>query len=108
MSELTFKGTDGKWDMTSLAMEIRNTDSAAAIYRDTQNGSTLICDVSRSPGDSEADANAKLIAAAPELLEALIHCKALLESSVIPGGTGLNEYINAKKAINKALYNKLK
>lgn len=67
------KHTPGRWQLTTVPFELRNTDSAAAIYGplSKEGGACFIADISRSPGDEEATANAKLIAAAPELLEAL-------------------------------------
>lgn len=67
------KHTPGPWELTTIPFELRNTDSAAAIYGPytLNQGACLISDISRSPGDEQATANAKLIAAAPELLEAL-------------------------------------
>jgi hypothetical protein len=67
------KHTPGPWQLTSVPFELRNMDSVAAIYGPLtkDGGACFICDISRSPGDKEAEANAKLIAASPELLEAL-------------------------------------
>lgn len=44
-----------------------------------------------------------LISAAPKLLKAVHGCVSLIESGLIPGGTELVEYVEAKEAINKAL-----
>lgn len=49
-------------------------------------------------GPDELDANAKLIAASPELLEALQYCVEMLENKGINGAT----LENAKLAIKKA------
>lgn len=101
-----FKGTPGPWIMTSLPIELRNTDSAAAIYKDTRHGneigSALIADLSRSVGDEQSTANAHLIAAAPDLLEAL---EILLFDfkSVVKSAEYQPSVIIANEAIKKAL-----
>lgn len=66
------KHTPGPWQLTTIPFELRNTDSAAAIYgpMSEQGGACLIADISRSAGDTQATANAELIAKAPELLQA--------------------------------------
>jgi hypothetical protein len=80
-TQTTVGYTKGPWQLTTVPFEIRNTDSAAAIYgpMSKDGGACLIADISRSAGDEEAEANAKLIAAAPELLEALKEEKKFLE-----------------------------
>ena len=72
MSEL--KHTKGPWQLSTVIFEMRATDSAGSIYGppSKEGGACLIADVSRSPGDEEATANSYLIAAAPDLLSALI------------------------------------
>lgn len=69
----TSNHTEGPWQLTTVPFELRNTDSAASIYgpMSKDGGACLVADVSRSCGDQEASANARLIAAAPELLAAL-------------------------------------
>lgn len=61
----------------------------------------LISDASDgTPGGDEHDqANARLIAAAPDLLEALIALKA---GAVLPGGVNLGQLAQAEAAIAKA------
>jgi hypothetical protein len=65
--------TEGPWQLTTVPFELMNNDNAASIYGPVskQGGACLIADISRSAGDEEAIANAKLIAVAPELLKAL-------------------------------------
>lgn len=67
------KHTKGPWQLSEIPFELRSNDSAASIYGPNilNNGACFIADISRSAGDKQATANAKLIAAAPELLEAL-------------------------------------
>lgn len=64
------KHTPGPWQLTTIPFELRNTDSAAAIYgpMSIDGGACLIADISRSAGDAQATANARLIASAPDLL----------------------------------------
>ena len=54
------KHTPEPWQLTTITFELRNTDSAAAIYgpSSVNNGACLIADISRSPGDDTAEANA--------------------------------------------------
>lgn len=87
------KHTPGPWELSTIPFEIRNTDSAAAIYgpMSEQGGSPLIADVSRSAGDGQASANAKLIAAAPEMLEALKEINEWLFVNY-PEHGGINEF----------------
>lgn len=67
------KHTPGPWNLTTVPFELRNTDDAATIYGpyNINEGACMVANISRSPGDDVATANAKLIAAAPELLAKL-------------------------------------
>ena len=56
-----FKGTKGRWQMTTSALECDHNSEVAS----------LIAHIDNSPGVEKALANAKLINAAPQLLEAL-------------------------------------
>jgi hypothetical protein len=108
-TQTTVGYTKGPWQLTTVPFEIRNTDSAAAIYgpMSKDGGACLIADISRSAGDEEAEANAKLIAAAPELLEAL---KELVRDSTsdgedyLPVCPGVTSIEKAKAAIQKATH----
>jgi|SRR6185437_11508479 len=112
--------TPGPWHISELALEMRATDSAGAIFGPFNGGGApLIADTSRSPGDSQATANGHLIAAAPELLEALEQCAESLNllackhgiqfwgasyKSDVPDDYGVYSALtNAKSAIKKAL-----
>lgn len=61
-------------------MELRSNDDVASIWsKSGNNGSALIADISRSPGDKTAENNAVLIQAAPEMLEVLIEAVEYLD-----------------------------
>jgi len=108
------KHTKGPWQLTTVPFELRSLDSAAAIYGpiDPHGGSPLIADISRSTGDNEADANAKLIVAAPELLEALAELKRIVKDKFLPNLKGEvfmaeiieceSVFVQVDKAIKKA------
>lgn len=92
------KHTKGEWSVKSFS------DSRVIVKHviHSSNGDT-ICKVMRDDNDdSEAElANAKLIAAAPELLEALNSLISEIDDAVMP--TSSNEAISkAKAAIKKA------
>lgn len=103
------KHTKGNWQLTSVPFELRNTDSAASIYgpNSNNNGACLIADISRSPGDKEAEANAKLIAAAPHMLskcEEIYHDITIIGDETIEDLKTMLEAARAKalSAIKKA------
>lgn len=81
--------TPGPWQLTTIPFELRNTDSAAAIYgpQSIEGGACLIADISRSAGDDLATANAQLIAKAPELLKENEQLKQELKDSLANAGT---------------------
>lgn len=68
-----FKGTKGRWQMTTSALECDHNSEVATIWGDSEygEGASLIAHIDNSPGVEKALANAKLINAAPELLKAL-------------------------------------
>lgn len=91
-----FKGTKGKW----LAEESPVTKG----FWSVGSGDTDITYLTLNP--DEVEANAKLIASAPELLEALILARAVILSKrdmdgLSPKGSEILNKINS--AINKAL-----
>ena len=103
-----FNGTKGKWYI-GIVPEYNDMLKSAMIEIQTDN--VWICKVQNNGviGNEEGKANAKLIATAPELLEALQNLVALKESK---DKSGKDEYYlksqpiaweNAKKAILKAL-----
>jgi len=57
--------TPTPWSVSENPIESPNNDTAATIWKDNKStGSTLICDVSRSPDDIQGKANAQAIIAA--------------------------------------------
>jgi hypothetical protein len=106
-----FKGTPGPWQVVDT-YEDYNEDSGIIIWDGDEQASGPICDMGEM-GDmnyAEALANAHLIAAAPDLLEALVLATANLEALAMErfGDHWLkcNSYElleKAKAAMNKAL-----
>ena len=90
------KYTKGKWDMST------HSDNTDIIIR-SQNGIIANCTIDAWPEMSkiEKEANAKLIAAAPELLESLTELFNLLEENE-PQWYLRGHYNRAIKAIKKA------
>lgn len=88
---MEFKGTKGKWQY----------DIEGEFVFDVEGGNIIaaIQDIEESKHEEyeEMDANAKLIAAAPDLLEALMELRG---SAIIESGDLIRK---ADKAINKAL-----
>lgn len=95
-----FKGTKGKWQLTTSALECDHNSEVATIWGDNfyGEGAYLIAHIDNSPGIEKGIANAQLIAAAPELLNA---CKEALKyvSCEEPAHYILTEAI--EKAIGK-------
>lgn len=104
-----FKGTKGKWQMTTCALECDHNSEAATIWGDSEygEGACLIAHIDKSPGKEKAEANAKIIAAAPELLDCLngITLSMKAHPDYVSGKN--EEFIHyvekAEKVINKAL-----
>ena len=89
-----FKGTPGKW---------RNRD--LSIFTIQMEQKIAVCEIINDNYDAESLANAKLLAKAPELLEALRDMVRLWEYAIV-AFTILSEekaYIKAKKVIEEAI-----
>ena len=87
---MEFKGTKGEWKINK-SNEISIIDNSGDYFNE------LICQTNGKSGD-ERKANAKLIAAAPDLLEA---CNELIELLSFHGYNNATEIYNAKEAIKK-------
>jgi len=91
------KHTKGNWVYQKYSTDY-------GVYSETGNGRDIAL-VREYGSDEEAEANAKLIAAAPEMLEALIEINKMIADSVTCNGVKLNTGIIAKismSAIRKA------
>lgn len=99
--------TPGIWLFTSVPIELRSTDSAAAIYGpiDRNGGACLIADISRSPGDVEADANSILMASATDLYFALKEVSPLIDGLInrTPTGKKRDELCDLNIKVKSAL-----
>lgn len=97
MEKLEFRGTKGEWEVTQML----NVTSK-------ENGK-MICATQSNMNDHEIEANAKLIASSPNLLEALQNLMKEYKSIADSGDCGWwkaeeqEKYINAQKAIQKAI-----
>ena len=95
MKNLEFKGTKGKWELGGCSVDGVLVSVKHPTNRD-------VCTVWKYDNDflenQEAEANAKLIAAAPELLDALQDLVRFCEENKIKAELELS-----KKAIKKAL-----
>ena len=92
-----FKHTPGPWQLTTVPFELRNTDSAAAVYgpQSKEGGACLIAEISRSPGEREVDANAVLISLAPEMAQILMKIRAAAQLDGFPKlSTQLTDMLN--------------
>lgn len=87
------KHTPGSWKAVAATPDERT-------FVETQDGDRLICFVEGSVGDNHSDyANARLIAAAPDLLKALERCISALAANGAPNCEAVKE---ARAAITKA------
>ena len=99
---MDFKGTKGNWTKYTAEMPSIDKPTKHSVYVGTKR--IALCydlfdvDKSKNIHEEEAEANARLIAASKELLEA---CKFALEQ--INTGTGLMRTDLLEDAINKAL-----
>lgn len=95
MEELEFKGTKGEWEVGKQLKSLIWSDKSRTKY-------IAACDECTGISEKESEANAKLIAAAPELLESLIKMCEYHEKNA-SWDKGDNGYYKAKQTINKAL-----
>lgn len=102
------KFTDGPWSLPHFANE-ESGCSCAYVFSESQRGFGSVATVSFGGEDEDyetAKANAKLISAAPDLLEALINLKREIVLSDISNESIEKMYpfiVEARKAIAKAL-----
>lgn len=98
MDKLKFKGTPGPWEVADIDDGWKDCVSARAARGD-------VIAVSHNEDRTTAEANARLIAASPELLDALHGMIKVWEALSVTMPILLKEplYDNAKCAIKKAL-----
>lgn len=92
MENLEFKGTKGEWDLTK--------------FRNVYGDGKMICATQSNFTEEEEIANAKLIAAAPDLLQIVLRLKKEYEE--IPEDTLSDGALKFKKEIEKAIEKALK
>ena len=93
-----FKGTPGPW--------FEHREGFSTVYIEARIGGGIIQEVAAcgpcDKGSEQQSANARLIAAAPELLEALRRCESVL-SNIPLEVCDVEDLLYARAAINKAL-----
>lgn len=96
-----FKGTPGPWKIDPILIKVKDGGSCPAYIREQND--VIIADMNfnipAGIGSKECTANAKLIAAAPDLLGAL---KELLECDYTSGTHLYTAQLRARAAIEKA------
>ena len=94
---MEFKGTKGRW--------VLEKETFPQLVRMLDTPGMMLELYSRDDGNqpSESLANAKLIAAAPELLGALQGCHEAIKREANPSNSMLDAYFKAEEAIKKAL-----
>jgi hypothetical protein len=111
MKNLEFKGTKGKWEVKYSEQNLETTIKCGKIrVAEAKHYNTGDDDWAQfDPIELEGKSNAKLIAAAPELLEALQGLMREYKQGADSGDWGnwkaeeQDEYIQAQQAIEKAL-----
>ena len=100
------KHTPGPWELTTRGTNISGVHVACTIYM--QNGGTVDLQSQEHLGRSDAlladecVANARLIAAAPDLLEALQRLSGQCDRMLLPGQKPTSAEQNARDVIAKA------
>lgn len=101
------KHTAGQWDVIykfGTAVGIRAGKSRQYVNGEAQDQIVMIVPCAEYNGGSEAtEANARLIAAAPELLEALMASRKALEVATTPLAKDRQEVLTAMKLADSAI-----
>lgn len=100
---MEFKGTKGEWVINRISGIATGIGVAEKVEGGTY--TTMMCefflpDTDEEYEESDIEANAKLIAAAPDLLEAL---QILFDVDEVDSHALFNAQVKAQQAINKAL-----